>query len=70
MSEFSIYNELLKTPDTFCLLQTCKVQIINCNAYAYFNNNTLHFFSEKYINQIQNIMAQCQKNTFVSGGHV
>ena len=52
----------LKKPDTFCLLQTRKLQIIELNAYVYFNNNTLeHIFEKKCFYQIQNMTSQRQK---------
>ena len=35
-----MYTLLLKKPDTFCLLKTRKLQIIDLNVYAYFNKNT------------------------------
>ena len=36
-----VYTELLKKSDTFDLLQTRKLQIIEVRRYAYFNNKTL-----------------------------
>ena len=41
-------------PDTFCLLQTRKFQIIELNAHAYFNNKTLEYvFRENYISNVE-----------------
>ena len=41
------YTERLQKPDTFCLLQTRKLQILDLNSYAYFNNKTVEIFLEQ-----------------------
>ena len=45
----TLYTELLKKPDTFHLLQTCKYQIKELSRYAYFNNETLESILRKNI---------------------